>query len=275
MSLRKIYYLLPAYLRFTVRRIVFLPQDIWTSIFGNNELMPPKGLIFTGSGDFIELGNKLVNSLKVHCQLKPNHAVLDIGSGIGRVAIPLTKYLDKEGRYDCFDVIKTGIDWCQRHITPNHPNFQFHYVPLKNDLYRESGNNAADFVFPYNDNSFDCVVLTSVFTHMLPGEIENYLGEIQRVLKKGGKCFVTFFILNADAKKFISKNNHFNFPFSKGHYSLMDEKVKGANVAFEEGYLEEVFLQKKLKVYAKYLGYWAGREKDKTVDFQDVIILEK
>ena len=26
----------------------------------------------------------------------------------------------------------------------------------------------------------------------------------------------------------------------------MDEKVKGANVAFEEGYLEEVFLQKKL-----------------------------
>ena len=275
MSLRKIYYSLPASLRFTVRRIVFLPQDIWSSLFGKKELMPPKGLIFTGSGDFIELGNKLVNSLKVHCNLQPNHAVLDIGSGIGRVAIPLTKYLNKEGKYDGFDVINTGINWCQKHISPNHSNFQFRYVPLKNDLYRESGNDAADFVFPYKDDSFDCVVLTSVFTHMLPAEVENYLGEIQRVLKKGGKCFVTFFILNDNAKEFISKNNHFNFPFSKGHYSLMDEKVKGANVAFEEHYLEEVFLQKNLKIHAKHFGYWAGRKKAKCVDFQDVIILEK
>jgi len=275
MSLRKIYYSIPASLRFTVRRLVFLPQDIWKSLFGKKELMPPKGLIFTGSGDFIELGNKLVNSLKVHCNLQPNHAVLDIGSGIGRVAIPLTKYLNEEGNYDGFDVIKTGIDWCQKYITTKHSNFQFRYVPLKNDLYRDSGNDAADFVFPYEDNSFDCVVLTSVFTHMLPEEVENYLGEIQRVLKKGGKCFVTFFILNEDAKKFISKNNHFNFPFDKGHYALMDEKVKGANVAFEEYYLEEVFLQKKLKIHAKHFGYWAGREKAKSVDFQDVIILEK
>jgi ubiquinone/menaquinone biosynthesis C-methylase UbiE len=275
MSLRKIYYSLPASLRFTVRRIVFLPQDIWSSVFGNKELMPPKGLIFTGSGDFIELGNKLVNSLKVHCKLQPNHAVLDIGSGIGRVAIPLTKYLNKEGKYDGFDVIKTGIDWCQKHISPNHPNFQFRYIPLKNDLYRESGNDAADFVFPYENDSFDCVILTSVFTHMLPEEVENYLGEIQRVLKKGGKCFVTFFILNKDAKEFISKNNHFNFPFTKGHFALMDEKVKGANVAFEESYLEEVFSNKKLKIHAKHFGYWAGREKINSVDFQDVIILEK
>lgn len=275
MSLRKIYYSLPASLRFTVRRIVFLPQDIWKSLFGKKELMPPKGLIFTGSGDFIEFGNKLVNSLKVHCNLQPNHAVLDIGSGIGRVAIPLTKYLNKEGKYDGFDVINTGINWCQKHISPNHPNFQFRYVPLKNDLYRESGNDAADFVFPYEDDSFDCVVLTSVFTHMLPAEVENYLGEIQRVLKKGGKCFVTFFILNEDAKEFISKNNHFNFPFNKGHFSLMDEKVKGANVAFEESYLEDVFLQKKLKIHAKHFGYWAGREKAISIDFQDVIILEK
>ena len=275
MSLRKIYYSLPASLRFTVRRIVYLPQDIWSNLSGKNELMPPKGLIFTGSGDFIKLGNKLVNSLKVHCKLQPNHAVLDIGSGIGRVAIPLTKYLNAEGKYEGFDVIKTGIDWCQKNITPNHPNFQFRYVPLKNDLYRESGNDAADFVFPYHDNSFDCVVLTSVFTHMLPEEVENYLSEIQRVLKTGGKCFVTFFILNEHSKDFISKNTHFHFPFNKGHYSLMDEKVKGANVAFEEEYLDRVFFEKNLKVHAKHFGYWAGREKENSVDFQDVIILEK
>lgn len=275
MSLRKIYYSLPASLRFTVRRMVYLPQDIWSNLFGKKELMPPKGLIFTGSGDFIELGNKLVNSLKEHCNLQPNHSVLDIGSGIGRVAIPLTKYLNQTGKYQGFDVIKKGIDWCQKNITPQHSNFQFRYIPLKNDLYRDSGNDAADFVFPYENDSFDCIVLTSVFTHMLPKEVENYLGEIERVMKKGGKCFVTFFILNEESKTFMSQNNHFNFPFNKGHYSLMDEKVKGANVAFEEDYLDKIFQQKNLIIHAKHFGYWAGRNKANSVDFQDVIILEK
>lgn len=275
MSLRKIYYSLPASLRFTVRRLVFLPQDIWSNFSKKDNLIPPKGLIFTGSGDFVKIGNKLVNSLKVHCDLQPNHSVLDIGCGIGRIAIPLTKYINTEGSYDGFDVIDTGINWCKKRITPNYPNFQFLYIPLKNDLYRASGNDAADFVFPYKNDSFDCVVLTSVFTHMLPAEVENYLGEIHRVLKKGGKCFVTFFVLNEKAKDFISKNSHFNFPFDKGHYRLMDEKVKGANVAFEEDYLDTIFSQKKLQVNKKLFGYWAGRVKEESEDFQDVIILEK
>ncbi len=275
MNLRKIYYSLPASLRFTVRRLVYLPQDIWSGMNKKNDLVPPKGLIFTGAGDFISIGNKLVNSLKVHCQLQPEHAVLDIGCGIGRVAIPLTEYLNENGSYDGFDVIDTGINWCKKRVTPRFPNFNFLYIPLKNDLYRETGNDAADFVFPYEDNSFDCIVLTSVFTHMLPEEVENYLGEIHRVLKKGGKCFVTFFILNKHSKAFISTNENFNFPYHKGHYSLMDEKVKGANVAFEEDYLIELFSQKKLNVKNKLYGFWANRKKENCEDFQDVIILEK
>lgn len=275
MSLRKIYYSLPASVRFLARRAVYFPQDLLASFSQKNELIPPKGLIFTGSGDFIKIGNQLVEGLKKHCELKPNHAILDIGCGIGRIAIPLTKYINTQGSYEGFDVIKTGVDWCQKKITSNHPNFQFRYIPLKNDLYRESGDDAANFTFPYEDNSFDCVVLTSVFTHMLPAEVENYLGEIQRVLKKGGKCFVTFFVLNEDAKKFIAKNNHFNFPFDKGHYRLMDEKVKGANVAFELDYLKDVFLQKKLNVNKVLYGYWADRKKEDCEGFQDIIILQK
>ena len=275
MSLRKIYYSLPASLRFIVRRAVYFPQDIWNSFSKKNELIPPKGLIFTGAIDFERVGNKIVNSMKVHGGLKPEHAVLDIGSGIGRVAIPLTKYLNSEGKYEGFDVIERGIKWCKKRITPKFPNFNFQYFPLKNDLYRESGNDASNFVFPYENDTFDFVVLTSVFTHMLPSEVENYLGEIHRVLKEGGKCFVTFFVLNDHSNDFLENNNHFNFPYDKGHYRLMDEKVKGANVAFEETYLESIFSEKKLSVSKKLYGYWAGRKKDDCDDFQDVFILEK
>ena len=154
MSLRKIYYTLPASLRFTVRRMVYLPQDIWNNLFGKKELMPPKGLIFTGSGDFIELGNKLVNSLKEHCNLEPNHSVLDIGSGIGRVAIPLTTYLESKAEYHGFDVIELGVTWCQNNITKKYQNFTFKYVPLLNDLYRDNGADAATYKFEYPKNHF-------------------------------------------------------------------------------------------------------------------------
>jgi len=55
---------------------------------------------------------------------------------------------------------------------------------------------ASDYRFPYRDNSFDFVLLISVFTHMTPREMENYVLNVSRVLKKGGKCLATFFLLN-------------------------------------------------------------------------------
>ena len=40
--------------------------------------------------------------------LKPEHRVLDIGCGVGRVALPLTRYLTS-GTYDGFDIVKRWI----------------------------------------------------------------------------------------------------------------------------------------------------------------------
>jgi len=41
---------------------------------------------------------------------------------------------------------------------------------------------ASEFVFPFADASFDFVSLASVFTHMLPVDLEHYAGQIARVL---------------------------------------------------------------------------------------------
>ncbi len=202
-NLRKIYYFLSPKLRLKVRRIFYLPIDTFNSIRSNKkELLPPKGMIFTGSGDFTKQGEMFLKYFIDLGNLKPNHSVLDIGSGIGRMAIPLTKYLSEKGKYEGFDIVEKGVKWCKRKITPEFPNFNFNYLNLKNSLYNLSTDKEASLLkFPYNDNYFDFIFLTSVFTHMLPADVENYLREINRVLKKSGNLLYHIFHYKSRIRK--------------------------------------------------------------------------
>ncbi len=40
---------------------------------------------------------------------------------------------------------------------------------------------------------------------MLAPEVENYLSEIARMLKVGGRCFISFFLLNPESLELIAK----------------------------------------------------------------------
>lgn len=129
---------------------------------------------------------------------------LHAGCGIGRMAVPLTGYLSAEGSYEGFDIVPEGVRWCQENITPKYPNFRFQIADVHNDRYHPEGSQkASEYRFPYADGSFDFVFLTSVFTHMLPQDMENYLSEISRILRSGGRCLITFFLLNAESLKLI------------------------------------------------------------------------
>ncbi len=70
---------------------------------------------------------------------------------------------------------------------------------MLNQAYNPGGRlDPRSFEFPYPDDSFDFVFLTSVFTHMLPPEVRHYLDQIRRVLRPSGSCLMTFFLLNAE-----------------------------------------------------------------------------
>lgn len=277
--LRKTYYALPPQYRFLARRLAYLPIDFWDSLIGKRlPMTPPRGMIYTGSGDFVKAGDWWRHFFVEQAGLQPAHRVLDVGSGIGRIARGLTFFIKntKGGTYDGFDAIKLGVDWCTKNITPQYPNFRFQYVPLENDLYRNDGQNAAQFTFPYPDDSFDFVILTSVFTHMLPDEVEQYLFEIQRVMKKGGTCVATFFILNTQTRDILKSKTDFHFPHDYGHYALMDDKVKAANVAFDTVFLEKTIAQSGLTISKKIDGFWRlGKRENDVQDFQDVLVLKK
>jgi SAM-dependent methyltransferase len=274
---RKIYYALSPKLRRVARKIYFFPSDIFDRITGKKDkLIPPKGSIFIGRGDFKSQGERLLKELIQYGNLQPHHRVLDVGCGIGRLAIPLTKYLNEKGSYEGFDIVKSAINWCQKNISAKHPNFRFVHIDLKNDLYNlRTENEAKNFIFPYKDNEFDLVFLFSVFSHMLPDDVDNYLKQIHRVLKKDGICLATFFILNNESTNYMEKSKGLKFKYDKGNYVLHDKKVKEANVAYYEDFLKNLFKKNTLKIETIHYGNWSGRPNENRTNFQDNVILKK
>lgn len=274
--LRKCYYLLPPVQRRVFRRLFFLPVDLADCITGKSKpLVPPRGLIFVGQGDFVEIGDNLLQHFQRLCQLQPYHRILDVGCGIGRIARPLAGFLNENGTYEGFDIVKEGINWCQKHYDA-YPNFRFIYTPLQNDLYNLSADKrASEFTFPYGENEFDLVILTSVFTHMQPAGVANYLQEVGRVMKPGGRCFVTFFVITPASEKHLDESQNPFFAHRFGHYFLHNTRVKDANIAYRCEYLSALFINAGLEQLQFHPGWWAGLPKEQCINFQDVMVLGK
>ncbi len=274
---RKLFYLLPQSWRPAVRRLYYLPIDLWDLLLGRRDAFtPPKGKNFVGSGDFKSEGELTMKYLIEWGGLKPSDRVLEVGSGIGRKAVPLMSFINDNGSYDGFDIVKDGIQWCKKKITTHRKNFNFIHADIYNDLYNKAGKiKSQEYIFPYKDAQFDFVFLTSVFTHMTDGEVLHYLSEIQRVLRPNGTLFITWFIWNEltelNEKDGVTDKN---FPYSLGHYRLMDKAVEAANVAYNEEWLRKIYLQNNFAITEPIrYGWWRGIAKDN--DYQDTIIAKK
>ncbi len=275
---RNAYYSLSPGTRRLARRIYYMPLDLYESVVrSRGPMIPPKGKIFIGSGDFVKTGSSIKDQLVELAGLEPGHRVLDVGCGMGRIAVPLTSYLDRGGSYEGFDIVKPAIRWCEKRISSRYSNFQFTHIDLKNDLYNLSTENEAkDFVFPYANDEFDLVFLTSVFTHMVLADVENYLKQIQRVLKPGGTCFATFFIINQEAIDFMQQSGKEMFTTKLDHHYLFHARVKEANVAYDEDYLTGHLIRSTgLELDSIHFGYWSGRPKTALENFQDISIIKK
>lgn len=232
--------------------------------------LPPLRLRFVGMGDFRAVGDEL-KELLVRFGLKPSDRVLDIGSGVGRIAIPLTRYLDRTGSYDGFDVVRRGVVWCQRHITPGHLNFRFHHVSVRNSEYRQNGMPATDFRFPFPDHSFDFAFATSLFTHLVFAETRRYLHESARVLGPGGRLAATFFLLNEWSRAALPRlDRHYRFPVEQGPISLADAGNPAVAVAIDEVALVQLVRDAGFSRYEIHYGQWAARAEGAT--FQDLVV---
>ena len=130
-----------------------------------------------------------------------------------------------------------------------------------------------NFVFPYKSEYFDKIFSFSVFTHMQLDEIQNYFGEINRVLKENGLAFSTFFLYNDEDETFIATKSGFSFPNKKNGYRLMNNKVKSGNIAIHKDTLQSMLNKEKLSIVKIIDGFWKGNIK--TQEYQDIVIFKK
>ena len=156
-------------------------------------------------GDFTTIGQELLDHCRNLGGLQPTDRVLDVGSGIGRVALPLTGYLSPEGSYDGLEIVRVGVRWCTDNLTSRHGNVRFHHADIYHQIYNPQGQlEAQEFRFPFEGDSFDFAVVTSVFTHMLFATVDRYLGELSRIVAQGGHVLATFFILNDQSRALLA-----------------------------------------------------------------------
>lgn len=199
--------------------------------------------------------------------------VLDIGSGCGRLAIPLTEVIDSRGAYVGLEIVPSMVRWCQRHISTRFPNFQFVRCRVQNSNYSPRASLGADrYRFPFEDGQFDLVVATSVFTHLRPASARNYIQQSARVLRPGGKLFVTAFLAGNEEPP---ANGAFQFQHALDGIALTtDAKNPEKAVAYPLNWLVEEMQRAKLRLTQPVRrGSWTGETP--AYSGQDVLILEK
>jgi SAM-dependent methyltransferase len=236
-------------------------------------LLPPPHLHNVGLADFATVGDIYLKLFVSLCGLREDDRVLDVGAGTGRMARPLTTVL-KTGTYHGLEIVKESVCWC-RLAYRGYPNFDFRHADIRNSVYNPRGLfSAEEYRFPFAEQSFTLVLLTSVFTHMLAAEIERYLSELARVLTPGGRVFATFFLLDDASRDAIRRGvSAMNFPHRTDRSWHQIETRLEAAVAYDELDVVSMCDRAGLRVSRLYHGTWSGRPQG--FDWQDIVILHR
>jgi SAM-dependent methyltransferase len=130
--------------------------------------------------------------------------ILDIGCGTGLLGISSEPFVGDGGSYTGIDVMKEDIEFCKSHF--NFPNYHFVHFDLANPTY--AGMQSPELKpWPIPSASQDMVTALSVWTHLCEEDAIFYFNEIARVLRRGGKAMITFFILDEDYESSLPRRS--------------------------------------------------------------------
>jgi len=168
------------------------------------------------------------------------------------------------------------IRWCERHITSRHPGFKFTWAPIYNRKYNPFGTlSATEFRFPYEDESFDFALATSLFTHLTIGEARHYLNELGRVMRPGGSSLLTFFLITPESESAIAGGRAaFDFSHETDGALTIDPRLPEEAVAFRIEDVRAMLGEAGLTVREPiHPGDWAGAPE--ATSFQDIVIVQR
>jgi SAM-dependent methyltransferase len=241
-------------------------------------LVPPVACMYDGPPGLAEFkanGEEFFAIYREKCGLRTDERMLDIGCGTGRKTLPLTQYFDERAVYEGVDITKQGIDWCREKITPQFQNFHFQQIDVYNKLYNSQGTyTAADYKFPFPDGAFGFIVLGSVFTHMLPDDLKNYLREISRLLEHGGRCLISYFLLNEESLRRVEAGEStLDLKYVFDGYRVISLEVPEEAIAFDESRIRSLYKEMGLTIERLDYGSWCGRES--YLSYQDLVLASK
>jgi SAM-dependent methyltransferase len=194
--------------------------------------------------------------------LPPAGRILDVGCGAGAFAIMLRGRMSAAGRYVGFDVDTASIRWCQRHLAD--ARFEFRLYDYWNATYRPKGQRFRPW--PAETAAWDVVLLKSLFTHMLPDDVEFYAAELARVLAPDGSALVTAFTYTA-----IDDPVRERFRHAGSGFRFARAGAPEAAVAYPRDWLLGVLAANALSADF-HPGFWRPQD-GPTLAFQDVIVV--
>jgi SAM-dependent methyltransferase len=234
---------------------------------------PPSAINFAGGGDFLVIGDAIVGSLIELADLKDGETVVDIGCGIGRNGTALSRHFGDRINYLGFDIVRYGITWCRKHFAQN-GRYSFFHADIYNSFYNPRGRiNPAEYAFPCRTDSADVVFATSVFTHMQASEVRHYINETARIVKPGGRCYFTFFLIDEDSEQSIKAGTS-SFTFSHQGEGCRIESTDEPDMAVAYGlpWVEETLVSAGFRVCHIVRASWRGIA---SPYYQDIVVAMK
>ena len=224
----------------------------------------------------LDLGNQVFNWVRVHTkhEFSTPLNILDMGCGDGRTAGAFARH-NPQLHYVGLDV---NAEWiCKLNSKFKKTNYKFYHADVFNPYYNQQGQiKAENYKFPFDDQQFDLIILNSVFTHMPPIEVQNYLGEIQRTLRNQGLCWCTFYILKEDNAE-MYQHAEFKFEFDMGNFKTINKTCPENAIAYNEETVK-LIIPSGLQLTEVIYGWWRNlrfSHHDLNLHKQDVLILRK
>jgi hypothetical protein len=105
--------------------------------------------------------------------------------------------------------------------------------------------------------------------------MENYVREIVRMLKPGGRCLITYFLINPDSLRRVGEGvTNPTFPHEVPGCRIQNQKHPEAAVAYAESRIREVYQTHGLQVMEPIrYGTWSGRKDG--LSYQDIVLAQK
>ncbi len=216
---------------------------------------------------------------------KSGNTILDIGCGTGLLGISAEPFVSEGGRYTGIDVMQKDIDFCRKHYTTG--PYEFIHFNVANPTYAKAQPDTLS-PWPVEEGTYDLVTALSVWTHLSKRDATYYFKEVHRVLKKGGKAIITFFLLDEHYRASLPgrskqpgrfhatpQNNWiFDTPaYDAAHwFTTAQARTPEDVIGIDEEGMKTLLAESGLKRVQYFPGNW---KETPGVFFQDVLILEK